>query len=193
MDAHTTKVLEYEKVRALLLAHASCELGRERVRAMAPLTDLREVEQRQAETTEARKLLDDLGGIPLGGIRDVRGAVDRASREGVLQPSELLDIADTLAAARRLKFFLARHRANYPLLAALTVDISDLNALEQEIRSAINDHGEILDNASPELAAIRRSLAERRNRIYRSLESILRGQAQAVQEDVVTFRNGRFV
>jgi len=86
MDEQSLRVLEYERVRELLLAHASCELGKERVRAMAPLTDLREIEQRQAETAEACLVIEEQGGIPLGGIRDIRAAVDRAARDGILQP-----------------------------------------------------------------------------------------------------------
>jgi len=90
MDEQSLRVLEYERVRELLLAHASSELGKERVRAMVPLTDLREIEQRQAETAEACLAIEEQGGIPLGGIRDIRVAVDRAARDGILQPQELL-------------------------------------------------------------------------------------------------------
>ena len=42
-------------------------------------------------------------------------------------------------------------------------------------------------------SAVRRDLAERRHRIHRTLESIFRGQGHAVQEEIITFRNGRFV
>lgn len=193
MEAHTLRVLEYEKIRALLLSHATCELGKERVRLMAPLTDAREIEQRQAETSEATALLEDLGGMPLGGIRDVRNPVDRAARDGLLQAKELLDIADTIYAARRLKFHLARYRSRYPLLNAIAADISDLNGLEHDIRTAINDHAEIVDSASPELAHIRSSMRVAHVRLQERLENILHSAAyeKMIQEPVIVRRSDR--
>ncbi len=193
MDEHTLKVLEYEKIRGMLLAHTSCELGKERVRGMAPLIEAREVEQRQAETTEACAVLDDLGSIPLGGIHDVRQAVDRAARDAILQPAELLDIADTASSGRRLKFFFARYRSRYPLLNAICADINDFNALEQEIRVAINDHAEIADTASPELANIRTSMRTTQARLQDRLEHILHAGAyeKMIQEPVLVRRSDR--
>jgi DNA mismatch repair protein MutS2 len=61
------------------------------------------------------------------------------------------------------------------------------------MRGKILPGGEIDDNASPELRMVRRELGESRSRIYRSLESIMKNQVRAVQEELVTFRNGRFV
>jgi DNA mismatch repair protein MutS2 len=62
------------------------------------------------------------------------------------------------------------------------------------IQGKILPTGEIDDNASPELRRIRREINERRNRIYRNLESLMRERApSAIQEEFVTIRNGRFV
>src|SRR5207237_10045631 len=53
--------------------------------------------------------------------------------------------------------------------------------------------GELDDRASPELAKIRRELATARSRITRSLESLMRRHSEAIQEELVTVRNDRFV
>jgi DNA mismatch repair protein MutS2 len=75
----------------------------------------------------------------------------------------------------------------------ITNGIPDLKTLLSTIHGKILPNGEIDDNASPELRIVRKDLTERRHRIHRTLESILRGQTQAVQEDFISFRNGRFV
>ncbi|NLB94268.1 MAG: endonuclease MutS2 [Armatimonadetes bacterium] len=193
MDEQSLRVLEYERVRELLLAHASSELGKERVRAMVPLTDLREIEQRQAETAEVCLAIEEQGGIPLGGIRDIRVAVDRAARDGILQPQELLDIADTVYSARRLKFFFARHRSRFPLLNEVATHIYDFSALEHEIRAAISDRAEVQDNASPELAHIRSSIRITHSRVHERIEQILHSPAyeKMIQEPVVVRRSDR--
>ena len=46
---------------------------------------------------------------------------------------------------------------------------------------------------SPELASIRRELFNARSRITRSLENLMRRSSEAIQEELVTVRNDRFV
>ena len=53
--------------------------------------------------------------------------------------------------------------------------------------------GEIDDSASPELAAIRREIANQRARLTKSLESVMRSSGDAIQDQIVTMRNDRFV
>ncbi len=85
-------------------------------------------------------------------------------------------------------------KARYPNLAAITAVIPDLRRVVASIRGKILPNGEIDDNASPELRRIRREINERRGRIYRNLESLMHERApSAIQEDIVTIRNGRFV
>ncbi|HWP44334.1 MAG TPA: Smr/MutS family protein, partial [Blastocatellia bacterium] len=85
-------------------------------------------------------------------------------------------------------------RERYPELAAITRSLPDLHRPLSSMRGKILPSGEIDDNASPELRRIRREINERRNRIYRSLEGLMReGAPSAIQEEIVTIRNGRFV
>src|SRR5712691_4151915 len=97
MNPHTLKVLEYEQVRALLLEQINTDLGRERVAELAPLDDEEEIRKRLRETAEARRLIDQAGSLPLGGIHDVRHAVQTAARDGLIEAQALLDLADTIA------------------------------------------------------------------------------------------------
>src|SRR5437762_12014293 len=106
MNAHSLRVLEFDAVRGQLADHTSCALGRERAEALAPLLREEEIRLRQTETTEAVRLLDSTGQIPLGGIRDIREAVRSAAIGGTLEPPALLSGADTLAAARGLRGYL---------------------------------------------------------------------------------------
>src|SRR5688500_11601666 len=106
MNAHTLRVLEYEQVRLLLAEQISTDLGHERVAELAPLDDEKDIARLLQETAEARRLIDVAGSMPLGGIHDVRHAVETAAREGLIEAAELLNVADTIASARRLRGFL---------------------------------------------------------------------------------------
>ncbi len=107
MNDHALRVLEYERVREMLLEQISTDLGRERVAELAPMDDEEEIRRRLQETTEARRLIDTTGSLPLGGLHDVRHAVQTAARDGLIEAPELLDLADTVSSARRLRGFRA--------------------------------------------------------------------------------------
>src|SRR5690242_21790641 len=117
MDAHSLHVLEYKKVLARLVAHTSNGIGREFAEQLEPLPYPETVTRRLQETREARALRDGDSGLPLGGIRDIREAAERARIATRLTPHELLDVMSTIAAARRMRSFLVGRQEKAPLLA----------------------------------------------------------------------------
>ncbi len=146
-----------------------------------------------AQTQEVYHLETRLhGGLSFDGIEDIGEPLERADRRGILAGKELLAIATTLAGARHLR----RTIDNHPDLTVLNDLVQDLRTypeIEQEIHHCIDDHGEVLDRASPKLGGIRDQLRSVRDRVYSMLQSILQRKANAVQEQLITQRAGRFV
>ena len=70
----------------------------------------------------------------------------------MLQPMELLDVAETLASARRLRAFLGKMNDHYPLIGAIAGTIVPQERIEQEIGRCIASSGEVVDSASAALA-----------------------------------------
>lgn len=86
--------------------------------------------------------------------------------------------------------------SKYPRLQRLAGDIMAFPLLIQRINAILSPYGKIKDNASPELARIRRELAQTMGSISRSLNAILRNAQQegVVDKDVApTMRDGRLV
>jgi DNA mismatch repair protein MutS2 len=195
MDERSLRVLEYYKVRDMLENCVSCGLGRERVRALLPRTQATAVEEMQNETSEARAALDAGKQIPLGGIRDIRPAVHRASVGAMLGCDELLDVLFTLASSRRLKKSLAALGEAYPVLSDAARGIDVPEALERAIEEAISESGEVLDRASPALRGIRSRIRSLNSRVRDTLDSIIRSAqwGKILQDPIVSIRNGRFV
>lgn len=194
MDERALRTLEFAKIKEMLAACAATSLGREICEDLTPSTDFLEVQHRQAETAEAQQLYMKSQAIPLGGIHDLRSAVQRAIRGGILEPSELLDVADTAASGRRLKKFLLEHKEESPILGALSNMIGSFANLEVEIRRAITEHGDVSDDASPALSQIRRAQRTIQGRIKEKMESWVRGPgAKYLQEPIVTIRDDRYV
>jgi DNA mismatch repair protein MutS2 len=195
MDSRTLRVLEFDKIRERMARHASFSLGRERVLALLPTDDIREAQGWQAETREARTLLEEKSDVHLGGVHDSRNLVEQAVRGATLLPMDLLDIRSTLVRARTLHRLLTRLGDQFPHIADVAARIATPGDLIEEIARCIDERGEVLDSASDALARIRRTLHEAHGALMERLQRIVASSTNApyLQEPIVTQRQGRYV
>jgi len=189
------RVLGFPAVLDRLAALCVSPLGRERALALAPSPWLDEAARRQQLTTEARALADEAGGLPVRGIRDIRAAVHRTAIGGSLGALELLEIRDTLVVGRTLKGFVTAHATAAPGLAEQAEGLTVFADLESAIGAAIAEDGAITDEASPELAKIRRERRAADARLREQLDRVLRTPAvqRMLREPLVTIRGDRYV
>ncbi|MDU5145360.1 MAG: endonuclease MutS2 [Paenibacillus dendritiformis] len=197
MDSKILSTMDYHKILASLAKHAATGLGEQAALKLRPSSDFEEVKRRLQATDEAMTVERLKGGPPLAGVKDIRGALKRARIQAMLSSAELWDISALLFAARRTKRHIAavHEEEAIPLLHDLAETISDQKQLEEEIRQCIDEQGEILDQASFELAAIRRELRIGETRIREKLEAMIRSSnaAKMLQEQLITIRNDRYV
>ena len=195
MDSRTLRVLEFDKIRERMARHTSFSLGRERALALLPTDDIREAQEWQAETREARTLLEEKSDVHLGGVHDLRNLVEQAVRGGTLLPMDLLDVRSTLVRARTLHRLLTRLGEQFPYIADVAARISAPGDLIEEIARCIDERGEVLDSASDALARIRRTLREAHSALLERLQRIVASATNApyLQEPIVTQRQGRYV
>jgi DNA mismatch repair protein MutS2 len=197
MDERTFNTLELDGLVALLARHVQTALGRKRALALQPTTDAAAINQALNLTTEAADYLATGGAFGLGDVADPSNSLAELHVQGTsLDPHQILALQALIASGMDLRgqFSDAETRARYANLSGIATRVPDLRRMLSAIRGKILPTGEIDDNASPELRRIRREINERRSRIYRSLESLMRDRSpNAIQEDIVTIRNGRFV
>lgn len=194
MDQKSLHILEFDKVRQRLAGYTGFSAGEALARALTPVTDLAEARRMQAETREARLLLDSHSEVTTGGARDVRRPADNALRGFVLLPEDFLDIRNTLIASRHLRRHLDRTREKFPHLAQIGNLIEECPGIVTAVSNTLDDRGEVLDNASERLASLRRELRVVHGRIQEKLRNILNSSMnQYLQEAIITSRNGRYV
>ena len=195
MDADALHALELPAITARLANAASTELGGELARTLEPATDVREVLERQALTAEAVALLESGVDPPLAGIADVRPALARAGREGMLGPAELRAIATAVRVALEARRIVAAERALAPLLDdRLSVLDPALAGLAGEIDRCIEEDGaDVRDSASPLLRRLRRELRNGGARVREELARVARSSdvQEALQETFLAERGGR--
>lgn len=187
------RILEFDKILARLAAHTAFAASEELARALEPSADPAEVARGLAETTEARALLDQHSEMSIDGARDVRHHTRNARIDALLNPLDLLEIRQTLLAARTLRRALARLDELYPRLAARAALLEEVTAVVDAVARSINDHGEVMDTASDELGRIRRELNVVRGRLMDRLQRILAASGKILQEAIITQRQGRYV
>ena len=197
MDDRTIKTLEFEALVNLLARHVQTPLGRKRVTALAPSIDRSNINSELDRTTECANYLSTGGAFGLSDLVDPEDSLAELQVEGTsLDPQQVLALQHLVGAGMdvRAQFSDAEIKSSYTKLSAIAEQIPDLRRMLASIRGKILPTGEIDDSASPGLRRIRREINERRTRIYRSLESLMHDRApSAIQEDIVTIRNGRFV
>lgn len=198
MQERVLRVLEFIKVKEQLLEHAVSSLGRDKLKTLVPSTDFDEVVRLQLETDEATTVVRIKGNVPLSGIHDIRAHIKRSVIGGVLSPHELVQIASTIHASRQMKRFIediAAERTELPILMEQVAGIIPLTNLEQDIKHAIDESGEVLDSASDLLRSLRNQLRSNESRVRERLESMIRSSnaAKMLSDAIVTIRNDRFV
>lgn len=190
----TLETLEFPKVRQHLARFTAFSVSRDLALNLTPSVDPVEVRRRLHLTDEARRLLDEMPDITIGGARDVRPAAGLARRGGVCDAATLLEIVATLASARRLRTTLLKlDPETFPLLREIAADLPLLPQIEDAITRAIGDDGQVLDSASPKLARLRAEVRTAFNRLQEKLHNLIMSHGDALQEPIITVRNGRYV
>ena len=195
MQDRNLRVLEFTKIRERLAAMAITEPGREKCLALVPSGELEDVRSMQALTEEANTVISYQGGNPMPYFGDVRAYLKLAEVGSTLGMKALLDVAESLRAARSLRRALVTDREDTPNITALGSELSSNRELEEEIFNAILSEDEISDHASSELYSIRRHIRTINDRMRDKLNSLVRSQsfAKYLTDNVITMRNGRYV
>ena len=191
----TLCVLEYDKITSRLAELAPTEGGAELARMMRPSDDIEHVIRRLDKTTDAKKLILLKGMPAFYGVRDISAHVDRAEKGAVLSMSELLDVARVLTCARVLSDYI---REDKPYETSLEENFARLitsRSTEDKINRSIISEDMMADEASAELATIRRKIKAANNKIRDSLQKLVSSSSYSkyLQENIVTMRNGRYV
>jgi len=198
VDARVLAILEFDKVLDLLEDRCTYSVASELALDLAPSDHAPTARRALALTDEAKALLGSVPDFSVRGARDIREIVRGAQLGILLNTAQLLEIQDTLGAARNLRRAFRRlpnPEGRYPGLSDVIVAVEEFPGLEADIGRTVGGRGEILDTASPELARIRSSLRTAHNRLLDRLNGLLTSQkyGNAIREPIITMRDGRYV
>ncbi len=187
--------LELDKILEKLAGETSFEDARELALSITPSYGLFEVRELLKETEDAHSLSGRFGAPPFGNLHNINNALFRAQAGAVLTPLELLRAASLLRTIRNVTDWRAKSAGIESCLDMRFNALVPNKYLETKISSAVLSEEEIADNASPELASIRKKIAAASSRIRERLDKMIRSQSMQkyLQDSIVTIRSGRFV
>ena len=190
-DGADREALELGVVLRLVSALARTPPGRAAVLSLSPSPDEAVVRRLLAETGEATAFQIRHGRLPLSGLEEIGPILDAlAAAGGAGDPELFRPVVRAARAADAVRKALAR--AETPLLTQRRDGLPSFDALLAHAGRLFGADGQLRDDASKELAAIRSRLRKRRGEVSRVLEKLLDERRDAMGDAVVVLRNDRY-
>ena len=195
IQAEALELLEWPRLAEQLASFASTTAGQRACLALPLPESLEQSQSLLAETTELLAL-DGLtaaaggAGLSFQGVADIGGVVAHCAKGGCAGGESLLDVATTLAAARRLRRAIDEPELR-PVCTALLSPLRTLPDLEQRLLFCLEEGGRIAYRASAPLEGLRRQLLEARRERRERLQDLVRRFSALLQDSVVSERHGR--
>lgn len=188
----------FERIRELLSSNCISALGKDLVDAIRFSDNMEELQYLHSLVDEFVRILKEYDHFPVSHFYDVRPALEKIKIEGMyLELEEMWELKRSLETVRAIvNFFNKEKEEKFPLLYKMASFIQVFPYIYDRFDSILNKFGKIRDNASPELARIKKDMLVKQSGMSKRLHSILK-QAQKdglVEEDAtVSIRDGRAV
>lgn len=194
MNETAAKILEFDKIKHMLMQYAVSEQAKELIGKLEPSIDMTVVKGWLNETTEARRIIDKSSSIHLNSLNSMQNVVDKFGKGTILMPGELTAVLGLLESVKRIKKFMEGMYGVSSSVAYYALSMYELQDLSEEIKRCIESE-RVSDKASSDLNKIRKKIAIVDDRIKQKLLSILSSPAYSgmIRESVVSIRDGRYV
>lgn len=194
VQRHSAAV-ELDKILKLLAEQTASEDASEQALALEPAVSTDEVRRRLQETDDAFVLMAKFGSPSFSGLKNVANPLRRAQAGGVLNLVDFLRIAGVLRTMRAISDWRRKSEGMKTTLDWRFESVVPNKYLEEKINAVVISEEEVADNASPELASIRRRIRAASSRVREQLDKMIRSAAyqKYLQDPIVTMRGGRYV
>lgn len=192
MNESSMTRLEFDKIKNRLREFTVSPAGAELAAKHRPSSNESTVRAWLNETEEAAKLLATGASVPLSAMEGIEPFMQLLGKGRIYNEQELQFLASWLAAVSQMRRYMASKQAIAPTISAYADSMHDCAKLRDELDRCLR-YGQLTDQASVYLADIRRHLAAAEDRIERRLNQTISKYKNALQEQIVSKRNGHYV
>lgn len=195
MDEHSLACLDFARMTELLAESAMTGLGRALAEHVHPVARPTLIQRWLGQVAELTALADQRGMPPFGGISDVREILKRSGPPLRINVEEMARVGATLEGTHVLAEYLRDLPAEFPEMRHLAERVGDFRTIADRIRTVIDDRGQVRDNASAKLQAIRNRIEQAQRDIQGHVARLLQdaGVRKLLQYPNHTFHGDRLV
>ena len=188
----------FDSVRSLIDEKCAGSWGVEEAEKISFSNDFDTIVTSLTLINEMMSLITDSNALPVPVVIDLRHQFADTKAEGTfLETKDLIALKKNISTLRELVQFISDADPNrFPSLINFVKDTFTFANIENRIDSIINRFGDVKDNASPNLAQIRRDIIISQNSVSKIMRSVLNKAAEDgfVDKDVTpSLREGRLV
>ncbi len=191
LSEESIRLLEWDNLKTQLSSFASTKMGENAILEFDIPTDYeisRRLLQETIEINELEKNLDK--SISFSGVYDISKNIEICSKGGVINSSELLEIAETISAAKDLKKILLDFEQR-PFISSFLNRLIDHNQIEKILKIGIESNGRISDRASQKLAKLRQELLSKKSERRILIDKFMQKNINYIQDTIIGDRYGR--
>ena len=192
LNEKTARDLEWNQVKELVASYASTSLGEQATRALEPTADPEIIGRAVTEVGAALAHLERHGRFSLGAVHDLDPILRQAREVGFVDGQILLTVRETLEATRTVAGLLTGEDEPPPL-DQLGRRLSDMTPFIRQLHRALDERGQVRDDASPKLRDLTRTLVTVERRVTQKLRAIAERSPELISDPIVTRRGGRLV
>ena len=191
LSEESISLLEWDNLKTQISSFASTKMGENAILDFEIPTEYeisRRLLQETIEINELEKNLDKL--ISFSGVFDISKNIEICSKGGVINSSELLEIAETISAAKDLKKILLDFEQR-PFISSFLNRLIDHNQIEKILKIGIESNGRISDRASQKLANLRQELLSKKSERRLLVDKFIQKNINYIQDTIIGDRYGR--
>ena len=191
MDIYT--LLEFNTIKESIRNFTKTELGATYALDITSFKDVDTANENLALLSEVDAIFTRFGTVPLSQSHNLTPLIESAKRGNILTPHDFYLISADILNITRVNYFLNDKLNNAPLLKKMLARELDINFLAKAIEKIITPNLLIKDNASHELARIRKNIALSEDRLTKAANGLLAKYGNYLAEQLITKREGHFV
>ena len=185
-DEQVATDLEFDRIRSMLAAKTLQPTAETRAHSLAPLKNRRSIVRILSETEELRLIKKEGDPFPSLEFEEMHHELRLLEiRDSVLDESSFNKISRASNTVNQLVKFLENRRDEFPRLNHIQKDLVYTKDLIDPIAKVFDAKGQISDNASTALSAIREEMTGLRRKISRNFNRVLKDlQAKSMLADI---------
>lgn len=185
------ETLEFNRIKERIQAYCVCRTSKEIIARLKPFTDLTLLHQAQEDLDRMVQMLYSYGKLPLSYFEDNTKQFQKVKKAGILFGEEFLGLLLQINNIKEIQQYI-QELDDIPLIDSIK-EIQFPKKLYQRIINCIAPNGEVLDQASPSLRQIRRSLLSMETSMRKKIEQIKTSNKDYLSQETISTRDHHFV